>query len=615
MQGGCRRTLDNPGVPRPANPYHAAMGTVGTGLRWGWIVGSLFFSLVARGQDETQWDELDEDAPGEAEAKPGPTVPEQARAAYQQGVAAFDAGDVPRALASFLASRELVPAWNSTMSAGVCLELLGRFDEAFEFYQEVVSLYDREDAEAAITRVTKKVGMLRVVGATGALVIDGRHRPGPSNRQVPVTPGRRWVRVVADGHAPFETQVEIVAGETAVLKVKLEPLVRMGGLRVQAEAGRVLVDGAVVGNAPWEGSVAPGVRVVQVLTEDSGSSPAEAVVTENQTSMVQASMKPLGPRHLIDVDPPTAWLTLNGVTLGQGRWDGVLPEGTYDLTAEEEGFFEAERKLDVPRGKYDSVQLTLQLREDPDHPRWPKPPTAHGWLGVVGGWGLGGSLRSGPERACPDDCSSSPSATGFMVGARGSYEFSFPLSLELTVGAMSLWRSVERRIDGSFEHDQVTYPISYDLEDTVRIRGPFAAFGASYGVPFHADWRLAGRTTVGVLFASTTDTVSGMAGDQPLLIANAGKPVTSKLLVVMPELGVQWLRDPWNLSVGLSVLFAPLHGRKTLSHGSMGVSPERCTPIDPGSPACAPQSDAISNERSYGPFWMFLPQIGASRRF
>jgi hypothetical protein len=201
------------------------------------------------------------------------------------------------------------------------------------------------------------------------------------------------------------------------------------------------------------------------------------------------------------------------------------------------------------------------------------------------------------------------------VGARGSYEFAFPLSIELTVGAMSLWRSVERRIEGSFEHDRVTYPVRYDLEDTIRIRGPFVAGGASYAVPFHADWRLVGRTTAGVLFASSTDTVSGMAGDQPLLIANAGKPVTSKLLVVMPELGVQWFRDPWNLSAGLSLLFAPLHGRQSLSHGSMGVSPDRCTSSDPGSPACAPQSDAISNERSYGPFWMFLPQIGASRRF
>ena len=550
----------------------------------------------------------------------------RAKELFRQGVVLFQAGSTDSALELFLQSREAFSSSKNTMNAAICLERLERFDEALEMYEQVLRLHDdeldeenRASVQTTIRRLSAKVGTLRVSSnVSGSLVVDGRLRGAvPMRAPLRLVPGRHVIRVLADGHATFETDVQVRAGDTGTVDAKLERLVRSGGLRVEdpsAPGTQVMVDGAVVGETPWEGTLAPGPHLVQTRSAELGSAPARAMVVERQTVLVRLASRPLGPRYVFEVTPRTAALAVDGVALGDGRWDGFLPAGSYTVTAGEEGYVSQSQTMVVPAGRHGTKIVMLRLRVDPDHPRWPKPPKGHLWAGAFGGWGMGGGLRSGPERTCPGGCSADPPATGFVVGARAGFELPALVSVELNAGFLSLWRSIDREFETSFTHEGSTWPVTYSLEDKVRLQGPFVGAGASQRVPLTERWSLVGRTTIGAWFTKSTDTVTGRVGEETLSIANAGKSVSSTALVVMPELGAQWALEPWTLSAGLAALFVPMEG-PTLPHGGMVASPDACTSANPGAPSCAPESEAIGNERAYGPFWMLLPQVSVSHRF
>ncbi len=590
------------------------------GRRWvGGAIGSvaLLLAPVAIAQEEP-----DGSAQGDSDAQPAGNEAAAAQQAatvlFRQGLAVQRAGNTRQALALFLASREAFAMGSNTLSAAACLEQLGRYDEALDLVLEAASLFDRKDAEAAARRLRSRVGILRLASPVmGRVVVDGKHRGTAPNPALAVAPGKRRIRVLATGYATFETEIEVPAGAERTVQVALAPLGRFGSLRVEDETpgrAQVLLDGAIVGEVPWEGTLGVGTHTVQTRSIEEGSAPAEVTITENQTSLVRLRSRPIGPRLRIDADPSSATLKVDGTAVGRGRWEGYLPQGTFDLTAEDDGYFPVTRTFEVEGGRHESREVLLRLRVDPDHPRWPRPEPGHFWVGAFGALGLGGELGSGPERFCPDRCRQAPSATGFLVAARGGYQFPFLLSLEVTAGAMSLWRNVERRVAGSFVQDGTRYPVSYDLEETIRIRGPVVGAGASLRVPIDDEFSLLTRQTFGAWFAETSDTVTGRSGDVPLVIEDAGKSVSSTLLVVMPELGLQWQSAPWSISGTLSMLFAPLQG-PDLPHGEMGTTPELCTSADPGAPSCAPHTNAIAGERAYGPFWMLMPQVGVSRRF
>src|SRR5262245_28072816 len=61
---------------------------------------------------------------------------ESARYFFHQGVELLLANQPERALDFFLRSRELVPSAKNTIDAGICLERLGRHDEALELYED-----------------------------------------------------------------------------------------------------------------------------------------------------------------------------------------------------------------------------------------------------------------------------------------------------------------------------------------------------------------------------------------------------------------------------------------------------------------------------------------------
>ena len=310
--------------------------------------------------------------PPEPEPKPKPA--EQSDAAltaakeqFRQGVALIAAGDFEAALDRFLRSRAAFPSGRNTLNAALCLDRLGRFDEALEMYEEVAARFAADlkesrqrgarpgDGDALRTKVSERRGH----GERGR---DGRRRRRtsragrlPLRRPVRVLEGSHRVRVLKDGYATAERVVEAPLGGGVVkVDLSLKPLEHAGQLRVEDpdNAGsEVFIDRVNVGPSPWEGTLGPGAHVVWTAADDRGSAPVQAVVVQGQTAVLRVRSHALGGTTRIEVSPSTGDLSLDGVTLGTGTWEGRLPVGGHAAKADEAGYQAQITRFEAVGGK------------------------------------------------------------------------------------------------------------------------------------------------------------------------------------------------------------------------------------------------------------------------
>ena len=97
-------------------------------------------------------------------------------------------GDTERALELYLKSRAVAPSVPNTLNAAVCLRELGRFDEALELYEDLVTKFrdeitaeERTNIAAEMTSLRTKVGSIdvqaNVDGAEAALKGERKLNP------------------------------------------------------------------------------------------------------------------------------------------------------------------------------------------------------------------------------------------------------------------------------------------------------------------------------------------------------------------------------------------------------------------------------------------------------
>jgi hypothetical protein len=553
---------------------------------------------------------------------------EEARTEQRRGVALYKGGDPERALEFFLRSRAIFPSIGNTKNAANCLQVLGRYDEALELYEELLANFgadldadDRVTVPGSMALLRAQVGSVRVsANVDGTVVIDGRARGKlPLSTALRVMPGRHQLRVIRDGYVAFETYIDVVLGATLPVDARLEALQASGGLRVEDAVlpdADVLVDGLVLGPAPWEGRLTPGVHVVSTRKGDSGSAPTRAAVLQGQTTLIRLSSSRLGPTLRLAVTPPAADVTLDGVPLGKGRWEGPLPGGTYRLEASEEGYFTRSTTFQqtVDRGPTDA-ETSLSLQIDESSPRWPRRPSGHFVVGALLGYGAGASLGSGAEGVCPGSCSGHGLANGLLFGARVGYELPVRLAVELTVGHASLSDTVSRSAAAGFL--QNSEPVTYELHDLLRLNAYLFGAGASFWQPIGFGLRLRSRITLGILVAESTDVLSGAAtvGSQsaPLGIPGSGNTLTSVPFFAMPEVGVEVPLGAVRLGLQLGALFVASDG-PVYAFGPATV-PNTCTAQQPSQVGCARDSAALENERAFRPFGLLLPSLTADYTF
>jgi hypothetical protein len=284
-----------------------------------------------------------------ADEPPAPTAArlDEAKALFQQGNVLRRAGDLRGALEFYLRSRAVVPSMPNTFNAAVCLHQLGRTDEALELYEEVLTKFrgqldegGQTELNDSITTLRRQLGSIEVTGNVGGmLLVDGRVRGTlPIVAPVRVQPGLHTVRVYKEGWEPFESKVTVEKGAFVTLDAALKPLAQAGRLHVESDnltGGELILDGAPLGHLPWEGTLAPGPHLYSTKNGTMGTGPAVANVVQGQTVAITVHGVPLGSEVRVVVEPPSAEIWIDAVSVGKGQWRGSLPIGPHLLEARE----------------------------------------------------------------------------------------------------------------------------------------------------------------------------------------------------------------------------------------------------------------------------------------
>lgn len=558
-------------------------------------------------------------------AEPTTASPETRAAAqqlFERGLVLLDAGDRERALDHFLRSRALVPGKGNTANAAHCLHDLGRYDEALELYEVLATRFAAElSAENTLRLVPAMASLRERVGAVvvtanveGSVLIDGRPRGRlPLTGPVRVLGGRRIVRVLKDGYATFEGTVEVRVGEEAHLDAVLRPLAQAGQLRLEDPANdgaEVFVDRVQVGVIPWEGTLGPGEHLVWAGTAERGSAPTKAIVIQGQTATLRLSSARLGPVASIDVEPATAEVRLDGVSLGAGPWSGRLPVGQHEVVASEPGYFPRTSHLAEAEPDGVPARATLRLDIDRAHPRWPQRPVGEVTVDLLGGAALGRALGSDAEAWCAGSCGRG--VLGGLVGVRAGFRFALGLSVEIVGGYVTVGKSFPRSRGREFPSNGVLVPVTYDLQDDLRVRGAFVGGGVGYRIPLGGRFAVVSHLAVSVLLAGATDPVVGTATttkqrSAAVFVTSSGERLASTPVFVEPELDLEARFAAVHVGAGVGVGFVAGEGPQ-FTHDDLQVRSGGCL-ADATAPSCAPVSHLVESERAFRPFAVVVPTL------
>jgi tetratricopeptide (TPR) repeat protein len=105
---------------------------------------------------------------------------ERAKDLFKKGVTLYQEGDIEKALAVFLESRAAYRSSKNTINAALCLDRLGRYDEALEMYEQVMVFWaeldetERAALDRSIATLKEKVVTVDVTSnVDGDLYVDG----------------------------------------------------------------------------------------------------------------------------------------------------------------------------------------------------------------------------------------------------------------------------------------------------------------------------------------------------------------------------------------------------------------------------------------------------------
>ena len=448
---------------------------------------------------------------------------DQARALFESGVAHFDRGEWSAALADFLRSREIFPTRSATMNAAVCLRHEGRFDEALDLLEELLRTYpdlsssERAFAERESAELRASVGAIEVNGAEpgATVVVDGRARGvSPLSAPLRVPAGTRTVRVFKQGFLPFEERVDVAGRQTVVVDARLAALTTAGRLVVTEAGGTsidVLVDGIVVGKTPWEGMVAVGTHHVALRGEgDVGTPPTDARVAANDVTQLSLAAEPLDASLRIVPTPAGALVSIDGVVVGHGVWEGRLRSGHHRIELAADGFQPSTRKATLGHGERKSLSIALErdVWSGPFRRANPSRLFAELDVGPALGLAFGGDVRG----SCSGDC-----ASGAPYGASAVLHLGVELPNGLLLGLDGAYLAL-RAFTGQRATNLSPKGLSPDpgvVDDALFLRGfrfgpsvgwfrkgedgPFVAlrFGAGVFLGHGADERTGRFTTLG----------------------------------------------------------------------------------------------------------------------
>jgi len=502
-----------------------------------------------------------------------------ARTHFQRGLELSDDQAWDAAYAEYVTSIGIYPTKAATKNAALCLRMMHRYAESLDMLESFTHFSnltpeDRSFADREMRDLKRFVGQLVVNDPAGGaqISVDGGDRgktplPGPLR----VTAGSHVVRAFKPGYAPFERQLVIAGGQTVTVDLKLEAITQGGRLRVVDQTdshAQVLVDGAAVGTAPWEGAVGAGTHTAALKGEGAlGTQPVSVPVKLNETATITLSPEPLEAQLRVEPTPASAMTALDGVTLGRGVWEGPVRQGDHKVEVAEDGFLSSQQSVRLDKGG--RRVLAVQLERDPNSPMWRTMHPPHIFLEAQAAAPLFPSL-GGDLGGCSGGCSPG-FASGVLGKLRAGYELSSGLGFSIDGGYVWVQQSISGRTDAlNPEPVGQVKPDPGTTKDTLQLQGPIVTASASFHRGEKLTWL--GRVGIGAWFANVSDSRSGtyttalsynpvtkMQGLPPVTydVTPVSESVGTVYGALVPEFRVGWrLGDSTEVGFGVQALLA-----------------------------------------------------------
>ncbi|WP_437300825.1 PEGA domain-containing protein [Sorangium sp. So ce426] len=526
--------------------------------------------------------------PPAGESAPPEDAKDEARARFFKGRKLYQEGAFSAALAEFQASRELYPNESATVGAAESLKRLQRFDEALDLFEVVLRDFSealeapRRDAiQREVIALRGLVGTVEIAQAEpgATITVDGQRRGDfPLVAPLRVAAGSHGVRVYKEGFEPFETRVEVAGGQTARVAARLVRLKQVGTLRVVEARGRelsVVVDGVEVGKtsaAPLSVPLAPGAHVVLLRGAGRlGTAPVRVSLRVDEVEQLRLEAEELDVALRIAPVPVDALVSLDGVSLGRGPWEGQVRAGKHTVEATAGGFLPATRAIALARGGRE--ELSVELERDPGSPFWRKPPPPPRFLVELGTAVLiAPSFGGDVAGTCGTGCSAGVGAGSYGV-LRGGYQLSSGIGFGASFGALSVKQATRgRRTSLNLVGDPALATSAMDaagdttaagqVDDVLRLRG--LLLGAWVGYALDAGLPIHFRLGAGGVFGSMSDARSGSfaartEGAAAYRVGTVVATQAARFVFVAPEVRVGWsLSEHVEVNAGLEVpvLFA-----------------------------------------------------------
>ena len=486
----------------------------------------------------------------------------QARTFFESGLAHYDKGEWSSALADFLRSRELFPTRVATINAAVCLRKEGRYDQALELHEEALRAPDIDPQERAF--VEKEIAELRPVvgsidftsGEPGAsIVIDGRERGTfPPPAPIRIAAGSHVVRVYKSGFVQLERRVEVAGRQVLSFDAKLQALLASGRVVITEASSKVLtvvVDNVEVGKTPFEGTLPIGRHTVALRgPDDLGTPPADVVIKQNEVSTLGLVAETLDSSLRITPTPAGALVSVDGVVVGHGVWEGRLRSGPHTIEVAEEGFLAQKRIENLVKAERSVVTFTLE-RDVTSTSFVLKNPARvsveiHGGLGI--GLLFGGDVRS----SCTGSCSAQiPLGIGGTF--HGGYTLSSGISFGIDAGILALSAGTTGR--QTELTPKLLAPNTGTADDALYLRG--FRVGPSVGHRFGDSLPITLRLGLGIFLGSVGDARTGTftSSDGTRYDVSVSESAAATYLYAAPEFRVgKRLGDHLEVGAGLTML-------------------------------------------------------------
>ena len=153
----------------------------------------------------------------------------EAKKHYGDGVAKYNSGDFDGALQDFQAADAVKQTPQTARYIGLCLDNLGRFQEAVLAYNRFLANVPPKMAAqgdelktrvAAIQLLPGKLHLTSEPSAAG-FTLDGKPQPNPTPADVELPPGHHALHFTAAGHDPVDKDVEVAYASKQDVSVTL----------------------------------------------------------------------------------------------------------------------------------------------------------------------------------------------------------------------------------------------------------------------------------------------------------------------------------------------------------------------------------------------------------